>query len=451
MPQTKHFFFKLFFLFSFIAITSGCSSYGVITNIEQRGAQPIENNYSMQKVLSAKPQGDIALVLAFSGGGTRAAALSYGVLEALQQTKISDKSNLLDEVDIISSVSGGSFTAAYYGLNGNRTFNEYKEQVLMTDIESELIGSLFNPLRWFAPTGRTQTAIDFYNQQLFDGKTFADLNRPGSPLILINASDLANGVRFTFTQEYFDFICSDIKDIPIAKAVAASTAVPIIFNPVVLKNFQPCDNGIQQRFKRSNQFVKENEELRQAIKGLLEYTNTTYPYLHLVDGGITDNLGLRAIYEAVELYGGPKRFMQAVQKQQTQHLVVISVDASTKSTGSQIKLSNKVPTTLQSVNAMTDIQIHRYNSATKHLFEESLNNWAKQLSTPQKKVEAHFVQISFDQLATAELQAEFNQIPTSLTLTEPEVDKLIEAGQTLLQENLDFQLLMRSLDNRKKR
>jgi hypothetical protein len=67
----------------------------------------------------------LRVVLAFSGGGTRASALAYGVLKELRKTEISidrRRLRLLDEVSLISSVSGGSFTSAYYGLHGERNF-----------------------------------------------------------------------------------------------------------------------------------------------------------------------------------------------------------------------------------------------------------------------------------------------------------------------------------------
>ena len=70
------------------------------------------------------------IILAFSGGGTRAAAFSYGVLEALRRSEIvgpqGKKGRLLDEVDIITGVSGGSFTALAYGLYGEKLFDIYE-------------------------------------------------------------------------------------------------------------------------------------------------------------------------------------------------------------------------------------------------------------------------------------------------------------------------------------
>src|SRR6185369_12442948 len=69
------------------------------------------------------------VVVTFSGGGKRAAAFSYGVLEALRDVQVTtpdgDVHALLDEVDLISAVSGGAFTAAYYALNGHETFESY--------------------------------------------------------------------------------------------------------------------------------------------------------------------------------------------------------------------------------------------------------------------------------------------------------------------------------------
>ena len=73
-------------------------------------------------------------MLAFSGGGTRAAAFSYGVLEFLRRTEVvgpkGNKVRLLDQVDVITGVSGGSFTALAYGLYGDKLFADYEQRFL---------------------------------------------------------------------------------------------------------------------------------------------------------------------------------------------------------------------------------------------------------------------------------------------------------------------------------
>ena len=120
------------------------------------------------------------MVLAFSGGGTRAAALAYGVLEAMRDTTVNldgQPKRLLDEIDVISSVSGGSFTAAYFGLHGDRIFTDFENSFLRADVTGELVSGLFQPALWFSEGGRTEMAIDYYDEKVFRGATFADLQR----------------------------------------------------------------------------------------------------------------------------------------------------------------------------------------------------------------------------------------------------------------------------------
>ena len=117
-------------------------------------------NPLQSKLTSQDKSDELFLLLAFSGGGTRAAALSYGILEALDRVEIPAqreiqgadgkpaRHTLLDEVDLVSGVSGGSFTAAYYGLHGRDAFRDYREKVLLQDIQGALIWSLANPVNW---------------------------------------------------------------------------------------------------------------------------------------------------------------------------------------------------------------------------------------------------------------------------------------------------------------
>src|SRR5262249_33958270 len=152
------------------------------------------------------------VILAFSGGGTRAAAFSYGVLEALRRTWIigpkGRKFRLLDEVDVVTGVSGGSFTALAYGLYGEKLFDDYDKRFLKRDVEGELLYRALNPAYWGAlssPTwGRSEMAAQLYDEILFNGATYADLDRGGGPLVIVTATDISTGSRLAFMQGMFD-------------------------------------------------------------------------------------------------------------------------------------------------------------------------------------------------------------------------------------------------------
>ena len=109
-----------------------------------------------------------------------------------------------------------------------------EEVFLRHDVQGQLVRGLLNPLTWLSSSGRTEMAVELYESEVFRGATFDDMTRADTPLTLINASDLGYGVRFSFVQDYFNLLCSDISDYPVARAVTASSAVPVLFNPVVV-------------------------------------------------------------------------------------------------------------------------------------------------------------------------------------------------------------------------
>ena len=98
-------------------------------------------------------------------------------------------------------------------------------------------------------------------------------------------------------------------------------------------------------------------------------------------------------------------------------------------------LSNVQPSMAETINAMSDIQLHRYNAATIALMDNTLQRWAKELSTPSRKVTSHFIQVDFRDIEDPETRRFFNRVPTSFNLTEEQVDRLILAGRELLRSN----------------
>ena len=205
------------------------------------------------KLASPDRSHDTLLLLAFSGGGTRAAALSYGILEALDLVEVpapASKANrrhtLLDEVDLVSGVSGGSFTAAYYGLYGREIFNDFRTEFLYGDFQGSLLWGLANPVNWFrllSPRyGRSDLAQEHYDAKLFRGATLGDIAKKPGPVVVILATEAGEGISFAFTPSQFALICADFDRFPVSRAVAASAAFPGALSPVVLKNYAgQCD------------------------------------------------------------------------------------------------------------------------------------------------------------------------------------------------------------------
>ena len=432
-----------------VLLVSGCASYGVIENEPMQGTPTGDRGYSVTQFMEDWRASENALMLAFSGGGTRAAALSYGVLKELRDTPVVSGQGtirLLDDIHLISSVSGGSFTSAYYGLHGDGIFDDYEEVFLRKNVEGGLIRRVLNPFRWFSSTSRTETAVSYYDKHIFNGATFADMRKQDGPLILINASDLANGVRFSFVQEYFNLLCSDLSSFPVSRAVAASSAVPVLFPPVVVENYPECGEEDPDWLKVAQTRAASDTELDMLVDGVEKYLDRDkHRYAHFVDGGITDNLGLRAIYEITQVSGGGAAFMEKHQRQPPRRLVIIAVDASTEGDTDMYR-SNKSPSIGETVGAMSSMQLHRYNAATIELMRNDINHWAQAMSTPETPVTPYFILLNFKDIQDPEQLEYFNQIPTSFHLDDEQVDRLIEAGGELLRNNPEFRRLLSDLD-----
>ena len=438
-----------------LLMLTGCANYGFPRNLPAPDSS-VDEKYSLSHWASAHNDEDVRLILTFSGGGTRAAALSYGVLQELRDTTVNfdgNESRLLDEIDYISSVSGGSFTSAYYGLHGDGIFENFENDFLRYDLEKHLILRAINPLLLFSRKGRTQSAIKYYQKFLFHDVTFADMIRPDRPMIIINASDLAYGIRFSFVQEYFDLLCSDLSTFPVAEAVAASSAVPVLFDPVVVQNHDTCSD-MQLRGPAALDEAGEyyqGENLPALISQLETYGNKDKrKFVHFVDGGITDNLGLRALSDTVTASGGAKAVRKRIiSKGQKipRHIVVIMVNAATASEAG-MDSSIKNPSAARTVSAVTSLQLRRFDEDSILMVKDNLRSMAEELSTPEQPVKAHFINVSIQDEKKSDILDFLNKVPTSFALSDDQVDQLIESGRVLLRNNPAFINLVKDLNVR---
>src|SRR5262249_4204606 len=212
---------------------------------------------------------------------------------------------LIDEVDIISAVSGGTFPATYYALRGDKIFQEFEGKFLKRNIEHAIAGRVLSPGNWFrlasGAFSRSAVVAELYDETSFDHATYGDLLKSGGPFVVVNGADVTTGARFVFTQDTFDVICSDLSVYPLARAVATSSALPPMLTPISLRNRAGTCGWHEPAWASG---VVRGAPLRRSGLRALELRSyedaKERPYVHLFDGGIAENLGLRTLIEALD-------------------------------------------------------------------------------------------------------------------------------------------------------
>jgi NTE family protein len=415
---------------------------------------PADGIYPTTRQFGNGRSGDLLLIVAFSGGGTRAAAFSYGVLEELRDTRVTLNERhrrLLDEVDILSGVSGGSFPAAYYGLYGDSIFRDFETRFLKNDIQDKVLVRIFDPTHWYRSLspyyGRWEIASDYYDDLLFHGATFGDLARVGGPVVIINATDISTGGRFNFTNSYFGRICSDLASFPISVAVTASSAVPLLFSPITLENYSgTCDYEPLPWFRSALKDPNLSSRSRAfALEDSAFVDSRKRRYIHLLDGGISDNLGIREIFDRV-VREGPDltRLLAGIGHPKVRDIVMILVNSQTEPAYNKA-ISDISPDLPDVLDAVTSVQIDRYNFETQELIQESFDKWTLELSSGKRPARFQMITVSFDDIASEAERQYLHNLPTNFKLTPDQVDHLRRMARVLLRNNPKFQSLVRSL------
>jgi NTE family protein len=314
-----------------VFFVTGCGLYRV--NPPLSGADLVAKRGYRYRNLAETPENNTEknfIIVTMSGGGTRAAALAYGVVEHMSRAKL-DRSGttLLDEIDVISSVSGGSFAAAYLGLFGKDKFlQSFRQDVLERKIERDVLYRVAAPWNWpdMLLYGRSDLAEKYYNDYIFNGRTYAEMPHR-RPFVILNATDLTTGAGFSFSQDDFDRICSDLEGIPVARAVLASSAFPVAFTPITLKNYGQSECGLSRPLWVSGalQDFELNPTRFHRAEVWKSYEDAAArPYIHLSDGGIADNIGLRGPEVSLSSTDSP---WHVLDKKQVERVAVIVVDA----------------------------------------------------------------------------------------------------------------------------
>ena len=451
-------------LISVALLAAGCARYPDNEPLKQVDPQSGYRGKFMGLPGNAE---NMLFYLTFSGGGTRAAALSYGVLEELRRTEVTiegRRRRLLDEVDRISSVSGGSFTAGYYGLFGDRIFEDFESRFLKKDIQGALVlRTFFNPVNWFrlvsATFDRSDLAAEYYDEHIFGRGTFGDIAARKGPMILMNATDMTHGLRIGFNQDAFDVICSDLSRFPVARAVAASSAVPILLSPISIRNYAgTCGYQlpeVRDQALRDRVLSERQLSLKNNVLPLLD--SQKKPYIHLVDGGVADNLGLRAVLDRVIDEGSFWELIKGTPRENINKIVLIVVNAEAQP-DTKWDRSGSMPTVSAMLSAYPSIAIERYNDETIALLKESIKPWTDEIRAERCKggtvstepgscgdIQFYVIEVKFDALKDETERMHFKRLPTAFKLPPEEVDKLRDVARRILVDSEEFKRLLGDL------
>jgi NTE family protein len=431
-----------------------------------QGMPEYRPGYSLLPMLQ-NPQGEIVFIMAFSGGGKRSAAFAHGVLRGLRQIPVVEDGrtrSLLDELDYLAAVSGGSFPAMHYGLYHNKSFETFPSEFLKVDINAFVYGTYLLPWNWewlVNPFyGTNDRMAEIYDRLMFHGATYADLLRKGLPVISVDATDIANGIPFSFTQPYFDLICSDLSSFPVARAVAASNGFPVLFSPITLISHTPDCRGVRPPTAAPAEWAETSDEL--SRRALLARTADRYldpertKYVHLLDGGISDNLALRGVVNGgIALDDTSDAFRRVALK--ARRVLVLSVDGQSASDPTLSK--QRVVTGLSQIfGAVSGTQIDAYNFETLNLSASELRQMIESLRKVRcaqgRVVDGHdcadvrgaLVHISLASIPDPQERQRLQAIPTGLTIPDEDVDRLVSAGESLVQQNDAIRRLISDLD-----
>jgi NTE family protein len=455
-----------------LLLLGGCATRPINPPITQ--ANP-STGYRFETRQAQVKEKENLVILAFSGGGTRAAAFSYGVLEFLRRTEVvgpkGNKVRLLDAVDIITGVSGGSFTALAYGLYGDKLFDIYEQSFLKRNVQGEIVGRSLSPANWgnLSSTGwgRSELAAQLYDEILFHDATFGDLDRGKGPMILASATDLSTGSRFVFTQRVFDILCSDLNAVPLSRAAAASSAVPVVLSPVTINNYGGTCNASTPAWVKP--FIESDNPPRPAARAIRSLkADAAYgdsvrrPYLHLVDGGVSDNVGMRAVLDALEILEALHEIGMSTPLDGARRIIVFIVN-SLSSPPTKWDESETAPGTVDVLLKAAGTPIDQYSYESVELLRDTAAQWqtlrtirnsaamaankdpavAKAVRVPNAEIYA--IDVSF---AALKDKAEFdylNQQPTSFVLPPEAVDRLRAAAGTIIMASPEFQRLLKDV------
>jgi len=445
-------------LASLAVLLSGCAS-------SPPSNKPLQSNaretYGFKQWIASRNGSwpENVILISFSGGGVRASALAATVAQQLNDLGLSHN------IALISSTSGGSVTAAFIAARGTGRLNELRERFLLHDNQSELAPGV--ALGLLTGSNRSHHFASYLDKTLFGGNEqplrFGDLisEWPRSPYVILNASDMSTGRTFEFTQPGFDALCSDLSSFRLSEAAAASAAFPFLMSPITLRNHwddpvcssriapfdrAAYDHAVRRRHIDVEGFVgwRHRHALRHSFDdaGGTQRPFRRVEYVHLIDGGLSDNLAARALLRAFAdnvdllLAKGVKR------------ILLVQVNAKSDPPN-ELDLSAETPSMLDVFNSVAlnplDVTSTLSSYVSREFMVASVRSVNDRVTTTDRSQLLFYpVQVDFDHLETGSLvQSEAKRLKTRWSLSPSEIALLDRVGQQLLRKHPCFQAFAR--------
>ena len=404
--------------------------------------------------------GDLLVVASFSGGGSRAAAFAHAALSELEARPFDWEgrtTSLALEIDMVTGVSGGSVAAAHFALHGLQVhLARFPEDFLEVDFQGQLLGAVLSPSglqRLSSPwQGRGHLLADAFDAQLFAGATFGHLtDLPGRAYLIVGATDLANGSEFDFASDQFTSLCSSIDEVPLAFAVAASSAVPLLFSPLTLQNHSgSCPEPGGPVAADQPAIVTARARLVQSEAESLGRSDRKY--VHLVDGGVSDNLGLRRIADYVVQAGGIRAVLESLGDGSPggvripRRIVFLSVNSETRG-APEFESSARVPGTLDVLGALINGNLGRHSRETALVFDDAIEQWRTDLRRDGGDVDIFRIELNLHGLEDAALRERVLSIPTAFRISAEDRELLRVAARAALDESGELDRFLQSISD----
>lgn len=424
-----------------LALVAACAGAGCAVVAPEARTVALERvdpqrGYRFATVRPPERLGQVLFVASFSGGGVRAAALAHGALEALRDTPLPGVpgGRLLDELDAVHGVSGGAIAGAHYVAHGPDHFERFVRGFLHADFERALLLRAVRPdtlLRLLDPAwGRGDVLAESLDASLFEGLRYGDLaRRTDRPMLLVHAADLGTGARMTFEQGRFDWLCADLGAWPVARAVAASAALPPHFTPIAMANRAGrcgAPAALPPPLPGAEPFA---ERLRRERDGYLD--SGRRPFVHLLDGGLVDNLGHGGVLAEV---AADPAFARAIVAATTgrgpRHVVYLSVDAE-RPADLSADASGAVPGRDRIAGALFDLPSRLVSESSRAQARAAFDRAARDAlaawrgaGSPGRAPAFHWIELRVQDLADPDDRAFASAVPTALTLPPATVDRL---------------------------